>query len=140
MIALMERQKLHIPSKPESINIVENLIDKIKDQLKICEDCYGNMLVAVTEAVNNAIYHGNKSDPSKKVDIGYECSPEKVAFYISDEGSGFDYYNLPDPTAPENLEKPCGRGIFLMKHLSDQIIFNDNGRVVELYFNIKKSA
>jgi serine/threonine-protein kinase RsbW len=55
-------------------------------------------------------------------------------FIISDEGTGFDYYNLPDPTAPENLEKETGRGVFLMKELADQVIFSENGRVVEMYF------
>ena len=61
---------------------------------------------------------------------------DRVQFFITDEGPGFDYYNLPDPTEPENLEKPTGRGIFLMKHLADQIIFSENGSMVELYFNI----
>jgi serine/threonine-protein kinase RsbW len=92
------------------------------------------MLVAVTEAVNNAMQHGNKYDPDKKVNIAYEVDSEQIAFTISDEGHGFDYLNLPDPTDPENLEKPTGRGVFLMKHLADQIIFSENGRVVELYF------
>jgi len=59
---------------------------------------------------------------------------DQISFTITDEGSGFDYMNLPDPTDPEHLEKPTGRGVFLMKHLADQIIFSDNGRVVELYF------
>jgi serine/threonine-protein kinase RsbW len=105
---------MQIASQPESINLVEKLIDEIKNEYNVHEECYGNMLVAVTEAVNNAMQHGNKFDP--------------------DEGHGFDYLNLPDPTDPENLEKPTGRGVFLMKHLADQIIFADNGRVVELYF------
>jgi serine/threonine-protein kinase RsbW len=59
---------------------------------------------------------------------------DQFGFTISDEGHGFDYLNLPDPTDPENIEKPSGRGVFLMKHLADQIIFSENGRVVELYF------
>lgn len=129
-------QSLQIASLPESVNIVERLIDDIKTRHNISEDCFGNMLVAVTEAVTNAIYHGNKSDPKKYIEIKYKIEKDKVKFYVSDEGAGFDYYNLPDPTAPENLEKPSGRGIFLMKHLADQIIFSRNGSLVELYFNI----
>ena len=125
---------MQIASKPESINLVEKLIDDIKTEYQIHEECYGNMLVAVTEAVNNAMQHGNKYDPAKMVNITYEVDADQISFTISDQGSGFDYLNLPDPTDPENLEKPAGRGVFLMKHLADQIIFSENGKVVELYF------
>lgn len=125
---------LNIVSQPQSINIIEKVIDEMKSEFDIHEDSYGNILVAVTEAVNNAIVHGNQCDPAKKVKVMYEVDGDRIVFTISDEGPGFDYYNLPDPTAPENLEKPTGRGVFLMKHLADQVIFSENGRVVELYF------
>ena len=125
---------LQIVSQPESINIVEKLIEDLREEHSIHEDCFGNILVAVTEAVNNAIQHGNQFDPSKKVNITYEVEGDNLMFSVQDEGPGFDYYNLPDPTAPENLEKPTGRGIFLMKHLADQVIFSDNGKTVEMYF------
>lgn len=127
-------QTLEINSRPESINIIEKLIDDMRSEHNIHEDAFGNILVAVTEAVNNAIQHGNKYDPNKKVKVTYEMEEETMSFTISDQGSGFDYYNLPDPTAPENIEKPTGRGVFLMKHLADQIIFSDNGKTVELFF------
>lgn len=125
---------VRVVSQPESINIVEKLIEDLREEHNIHEDCFGNILVAVTEAVNNAIGHGNDYDASKKVNITYEIEGDNLMFTIKDEGPGFDYYNLPDPTAPENLEKPTGRGIFLMKHLADQVIFSDNGRTVEMYF------
>jgi serine/threonine-protein kinase RsbW len=126
--------RIQVISEPQSINIVEKLIEDIKEEHNIHEDCFGNILVAVTEAVNNAIQHGNSYDPSKKVNITYEIEGDSLMFTVQDEGPGFDYYNLPDPTAPENLEKPTGRGIFLMKHLADQVIFSDNGKTVEMYF------
>jgi serine/threonine-protein kinase RsbW len=125
---------MQIQSKPENINVVEKFIDDLKVKHNLHEECYGNMLVAVTEAVNNAINHGNKANPDKLVDIKLEVEEDQFGFTISDEGHGFDYLNLPDPTDPENIEKPSGRGVFLMKHLADQIIFSENGRVVELYF------
>jgi len=125
---------LEIVSQPQSINIIEKVIDDLKNEYDIHEDSYGNILVAVTEAVNNAIIHGNGLDPNKQVKVSYEVEGDRIMFTISDSGKGFDYYNLPDPTAPENLEKPTGRGVFLMKHLADQVIFSDNGRMVELYF------
>lgn len=125
---------LEISSRPESINTIEKLIDDLRSEHNIHEDAYGNILVAVTEAVNNAIQHGNKYDPNKKVKVNYELEEDTISFTVVDQGIGFDYYNLPDPTAPENLEKPTGRGVFLMKHLADQIIFSENGSMVELYF------
>lgn len=137
MIEQIQSPKLLIYSKPDNLNLVEALIEEVKEEHKISEDSYGNMLVAVTEAVNNAIYHGNGADPSKKIGINVEVKGERIAFIIADEGKGFDYYNLPDPTAPENIDKPNGRGVFLMKHLADQLIFSNNGSIVELHFKIK---
>ena len=131
-----ESQTLELQSNPDSLIVVENMIDEVKNKYSVNEDMYGNMLVAITEAVTNAIYHGNKSDPAKKISISVANNNHSVVFTIADEGTGFDYYNLPDPTAPENLEKECGRGIFLMKHLADQLIFSENGRVVEMYFKL----
>ena len=129
-------QTLELKSQPESITVVERMIEEVRDSYQINEDTFGNMLVALTEAVTNAIYHGNKSDPGKKIRIEYGCVHNTLTFTVTDEGPGFDFYHLPDPTAPENLEKECGRGIFLMKHLADQLIFSDGGRVVELNFKM----
>ncbi len=131
-----EGQTLELQSNSDSLTIVENIIDEVRNKYNVSEDSYGNMLVAITEAVTNAIYHGNKSDPAKKVSLSVVNQNHSIVFTIADEGTGFDYYHLPDPTAPENLEKECGRGIFLMKHLADQLIFSENGRVVEMYFKI----
>ena len=131
-----DTQTIELRSDADSLSVVEHMIDDVRVKYNISEDVFGNMLVAITEAVTNAIYHGNKSDPNKKVNVSCSHSPHSIVFTITDEGKGFDYYNLPDPTAPENLEKECGRGIFLMKHLTDQLIFSDNGRVVELNFKL----
>lgn len=127
---------MELNSQPESLSAVEKIVEDVKNKFNVNEDSYGNMLVALTEAVSNAIYHGNQLNPKKKINLSYQFADGSLSFTISDQGSGFDFYNLPDPTAPENLEKECGRGIFLMKHLSDQVIFSENGRVVELFFKI----
>jgi serine/threonine-protein kinase RsbW len=131
-----ETSTVELTSQPESLSIVERMIDEVRNKYNVSEDMFGNMLVAITEAVTNAIYHGNKSDPGKKVSVSFTGNPHGITFTIADQGNGFDYYNLPDPTAPENLEKECGRGIFLMKHLTDQLIFSENGRVVEMNFKL----
>jgi serine/threonine-protein kinase RsbW len=91
-------------------------------------------MIAVTEAVNNAIVHGNRNDTSKNVKLTLELLDHSIKFRVEDEGKGFDYHDLPDPTAPENLIKPGGRGIFLMKNLCDEVAFKKKGKVVELDF------
>jgi serine/threonine-protein kinase RsbW len=137
MTVIGETVMMELNSQPESLSAVEKVVEEIKTKFNVNEDAYGNMLVAVTEAMSNAIYHGNRLDPKKKIVFSYQHTDGTLSFTITDQGPGFDFYNLPDPTAPENLEKECGRGIFLMKHLSDQVIFSENGRVVELYFKIQ---
>ena len=126
--------QLILDSSSESIHIVEKLIDTICSTYKVNEDNYGNILVAITEALNNAIYHGNKSDPGKKIEIAFKSDPNKMTFSIRDEGKGFDYDHLPDPTDPKNLEKPTGRGVFLMHRLADKVEFSEKGRCVALEF------
>src|SRR5437667_11218048 len=129
-----ETRTMELRSHPEVLSAIERLLDEVRSRYNVSEDVFGNMLVAITEAATNAIYHGNKADPKKKIKVSYMLSNHNLSFTIADEGKGFDYYNLPDPTAPENLEKECGRGIFLMKHLADQLIFSNNGSMVELNF------
>ena len=111
---------LTFSSTTANIAIVENLVDELCETHSIKEDFYGNILIALTEAVNNAIVHGNKLDEDKQVRVAVSHSGEVLKFTIQDEGPGFDYDNLPDPTAPENIEKPNGRGVFLMKNLADR--------------------
>ncbi len=139
-MVLSENQKLRIPSRAENIILVERMIEDVCDLYNISEDYYGNILIAITEAVNNAIHHGNKSNPDKKVNVSYTSTPEKLLFTIQDEGPGFDYENLPDPTDPQNIEKPHGRGVFLMRNLSDEIEFSDGGSTVVMKFKVANQA
>lgn len=126
---------LRFSSDLSNLHLVESLIDKVCSELSIEEDLYGNILIAVTEAVNNAIIHGNLSDISKYVHIEVIDTPTLFSFIISDEGMGFDYNSLPDPTAPENLEKEHGRGIFLIKNLADDLVYSEKGNVATISFN-----
>jgi serine/threonine-protein kinase RsbW len=130
----MKNIRIEIPSLAENIRMIESFIDNAKEKYQLDDDIYGNIMIAVTEAVNNAIKHGNGSDSTKNVSLTLSFEEGLIKFKIEDEGKGFDHLNLPDPTSPENLEKPGGRGIFLMKHLSDEVAFDDNGRVVQLSF------
>lgn len=130
----MNAINIQIPSLLENIRIVESFIDNAKDKYDLDDDIYGNIMIAVTESVNNAIVHGNKGDKDKNVDLSLFFNEEQIRFIIEDEGSGFNHKDLPDPTAPENLERTGGRGIFLMKHLADEVDFKNDGQRVELTF------
>lgn len=132
----MERT-LKISSKIDNLRKVEKIIDEISAEYGIGEDQYGNILIAALEATNNAILHGNRLDEMKEVTIKFDINTELLKIEVEDQGEGFDYENIPDPTAPENIENVNGRGIFLMEKLSDKIVFSRNGAVVALEFNLK---
>lgn len=133
---LLFRQLL-LNSSSDAIQEVESIVDEIRSELDVKEDVYANMMVAITEAVNNGIYHGNQGDPEKLVTVDFEMKTQfRLMVRVTDQGPGFDPDALSDPTAPENLENLGGRGVFLMQHLSDEIHFLDEGRQVEMWFNI----
>ena len=126
---------MEFAAKAENIALAENMIDELCKKYEIHESLYGNILIALTEAVNNAIHHGNRLDPQKQVKLSYEAREKDLVFLITDEGPGFDFENLPDPTDPENIEKPHGRGVFLMRALADEVEFSDNGASVVMTFS-----
>lgn len=128
--------QLKISSRIENISVVENLIDELSEKYKIGTEVYGNILIAIVEAVTNCIIHGNKLDASKSVFVSYSFNEDHIQFNIRDEGEGFNYKDVPDPTQPVNVEKPHGRGIFLMMHLSDELDFNTEGTEVIMRFKI----
>jgi serine/threonine-protein kinase RsbW len=131
----MERE-IKIPSNIENLRKIEKIVDDLSSEFNIGEDLYGNILIAALEATNNAIQHGNKLDKEKSVTLTVRMDSNKLLMRIEDEGEGFDFKHIPDPTAPENIENINGRGIFLMEKLSDKIEFSRNGATVELEFNL----
>lgn len=126
--------EVELLSTPASIADVENLIEKVCSELNVSEDLFGNILISVTEGVNNAILHGNKGNVSLSVFVSVLNNDSWICFKITDQGVGFDPNLIPDPTAPENLLKENGRGIFLMKSLSDDLVFENNGAEVSILF------
>ncbi len=131
----MEKLSVNFESKADNIVMVEKLVDDVCSRFKVDEDYYGNILIALTEAVTNAINHGNLQNPTKKVGIEfYSNDNQALHFIVKDQGVGFDYEHLPDPTDPANLEKISGRGVFLMRNLADDVSFSDNGATVEMVF------
>ena len=126
-----------ISSKTENIQLVEKYVDDFSTLHGVDEDLYGNILIAALEATNNAITHGNKLEENKKVEIEFDVEDGKIILTVKDEGTGYDFKNLPDPTIPENIENMGGRGVFLMSKLSDEIEFSNNGSYVKMTFLMK---
>lgn len=130
-------ENLVLDSTMDSISQVEKMIDGQSQMLNIDDEVYGKYMLSVVECVNNAIVHGNKLSADKKVRIHYHITNKRIEVTVTDEGDGFDPDSLPDPTAEENIEKDCGRGIFLMRHLADDVSFEDHGRKVKMTFNLQ---
>lgn len=129
-------KSISIQSKIENINIIEKMIDEVSEEAKINSEVYGKMLIATVEAVNNSIVHGNKEDDTKTVTVTFNIDEERVSIFIQDEGPGFNYEKVPDPTIPENIENIHGRGVYLMRHLADDVVFHGNGNKVEIQFEL----
>jgi len=127
---------LKIKSTPNQIRHIEKYVRVLMNSCKFSQQVYDNILISLTEAVNNAIIHGNKQDETKFVRVMCEEKSREVVIKISDEGVGFNPHQVPDPTLPQNLECCGGRGVFIMKQLSDKINFLDSGRTVVMHFKI----
>lgn len=122
-----------INTSPEALFSIEPILEQTLGK-GINEDFYAKVLIALTEAINNAVLHGNKNDSRKKIYIKFSESGGFFTFKVSDEGDGFNYDFIPNPTDPENITKINGRGIFIMKNLSDELQFEDGGKTVVLKF------
>ena len=127
-------EKIIIKSDIEYLARVEALIDKLSKRLGVSDEVYGKILISTVEAVNNAIIHGNKGNREKNVEVVVSTDGNIFDVVITDEGKGFKYSNIPDPTKPENLENLNGRGVFIMKKLADFIEFNEKGNEVKMRF------
>ena len=128
------KRLLKIESKIDNLRMVETIIDSVASEIGINPVNYGKVLVSALEAVNNAIIHGNKSDPNKSVDIEISYDKNDLKIEITDEGPGFRPESVPDPTEPQNIESLNGRGIFLMSKLADDMEFSQKGNSVKLTF------
>lgn len=132
----MSSKMLTISSNPNNILKVENYLRSAQHDMNIDETKFPDILISLTEAVNNAILHGNNADESKSVEISMEGKTSGVAISVTDEGKGFDPNEIPDPTAPENIECCGGRGVFIMSRLADKISFENNGSTVQMFFKL----
>lgn len=129
-------RELTLASRLESLNKIESLTLELKEQFGLSDEQEANILVALSEAVSNAIVHGNRFQPDRAVYVQYWYEEGKLMFTVTDQGMGFNPDEVPDPTAPENLMKPAGRGVFLMRNLADDVVFSEGGRKVTLTFRL----
>lgn len=127
---------LKLTSKPGNVSEVEPFVEQLVNRYNLSPDKQCNILISLTEAVTNAIVHGNCKEENKTVRVKSRKDRDCIAVRVTDEGTGFDFESIPDPTSPENICKCGGRGVFLMRQLSDKIRFYDNGSTVEMRFKI----
>ncbi len=132
----MNKLKISISSEIRCIVKVESFIESFMDHFHLTEEVYGRVSLAVIEAVNNAILSGNKKCADKLVVVRAEMIDNRFFISVQDEGEGFNYSYIPDPTTPENVQKDTGRGLYIMKTLSDGMIFENGGSKVTLIFNL----
>jgi serine/threonine-protein kinase RsbW len=132
------RYETHLLSHVDELMRLDSLLTELFQAWEVPEELQGGILVAITEAVSNAILHGNKQDPSKKVRLLIERTAElpQLRVVVEDEGEGFDPASIPDPTTAERLLSESGRGIFLMRAFADEVTYQKGGRCVELKFQL----
>ncbi len=121
-----------IPSDPAEARYVQDQIEHLLQTRRTNDHDVFSIKLALEEALINAIKHGNQLDHTKKVYVSYRVLPDRFEVQIRDEGPGFDPADVPDPTAIENLERPCGRGLMLMRHYMTEVVFNDRGNRVTM--------
>jgi serine/threonine-protein kinase RsbW len=129
-----------IPSNPRNIAKVEAFLKKVNKAIHLDEIQLHKLMVSVTEAVNNAMIHGNKSDPERDVILKCERLPGWLLIIVDDEGRGFKPDHVQNPLKKKNLLKESGRGIFLMRTLMDKVEFEitDSGLQVRLWLDLNK--
>jgi serine/threonine-protein kinase RsbW len=121
-----------IPSDAAEARRIQDEIEQHLQTSRVSEHDIFSIKLALEEALVNAMKHGNQMDRAKKVHICYQIFADRFDVQISDDGNGFDPNDVPDPTAFENLERPCGRGLMLMRHYMTEVAFNPRGNGVTM--------
>ncbi|PHI21372.1 ATP-binding protein [Lewinellaceae bacterium SD302] len=128
---------LQLSSDPGNIQQVTQLVDRVSQQYRLNEETHANLLISLTEAVNNAIIHGNGMDKSKTVDIEMRKRGNRLCVSVKDQGKGFNPKEVPNPTCPEQICECGGRGVFLIKELCDKVEYAENGSKVNMQFKFQ---
>ncbi|MFQ5501172.1 MAG: ATP-binding protein [Phycisphaerae bacterium] len=131
MKEIVVQNDLAAAKEPERIILAE------VEQCGYCENATFAVKLALEEAMTNAFRHGNKSDPSKQIIIRYRVTDERVEIEVCDQGEGFTPDAIPDPTLPEYIDRPHGRGIMLMRAYLDKVEYCEGGHSVRLVMKKK---
>lgn len=134
----MNKLELSISSEVGNIKKVENFIEILVEQFRLQEEIRGKIALSIVEATSNAILFGNKQNPLKMVHLTGIKNTKEVIVTVEDEGEGFDFSRIPDPTTPERLMQTNGRGLYLMKKLSNKLLFAKNGAKVIMSFSLNQ--
>ncbi len=125
-----------IDSDTLKLTDVESFVDKAFTMYNLPQEFFHNILLCVKEAVTNSIIHGNQLDVSKKVIVKITRCHDEIVVKVTDEGAGFDFRKIKDPTMNENLKEESGRGIFLIRKLCDELEFKGNGKIIEFRISL----
>jgi len=138
---IFDKSRITINSSKSQLYKVERFIEEICDRFNLSNSYFGNISIALMEAVDNAIKHGNSGDERREVVVDFESKPGELVFRVKDEGGGFDESEIKDPTEAKTEEDAYrGRGLFMIKALTDEVNFYDQGSSIELIFRIKGIA
>jgi len=134
---MFKSKEIQINSSLTELYKVEEFVETISDVYNINNNYYSTILISLDEAVRNAIEHGNNFEADKKVTISFSTNKGDLIFSVSDEGKGFNLSEIPDPTNPDYEENhEVGKGLFLMKHLSDDLQSSEEGNKISLHFKV----
>lgn len=137
---LKERIAFKMPSDIKYLGGVLDYLNERMLKFGIVNAAESEVLIALDEAIVNAIKHGNKSDPRKAVHIIAEMSSDGARFTVTDEGPGFARDKVPDPTDPSRLLIPSGRGLLLINHIMDEVFYNKCGNEVQMFKRSSQNA
>jgi len=133
----MDVHRLKLKSNPGCLKTVKQWLDEIAIKYGVCESLYPDILISLTEAVNNAIYHGNRGDEQKRIVVVCKVKKNKLKFEVHDQGEGFNPDEVPDPRTGDRVETENGRGVLIMKSLAHKVRFKRKGTLVEMTFKYK---
>ncbi len=131
---MQKKYTLTISASFDELENIQDLTEKIIKEHNIGEDLGNGFSLVLSEACSNAIKHGSNFDESMSVHIAVEITAELLKISVRDEGPGFNPADVPDPLAPENLLKPSGRGVYLMKEYADNVSYNEQGNEIRIEF------
>lgn len=133
-------KEMTLSSTYEEIERVNEIARDLQEWADLNEDQFDTVLLTLSEAVTNAILHGNKIDPSKKVQVKAHLDDETLSISVKDEGEGFDPNDLPDPLQEENILNEGGRGVFIIEQFAEEVNFSENGTKITMTFNLNNGS